>query len=609
VKISLNGQTYELRENTGVTREPLQEWSDNIRLDGLQQRKDRRYLSSWGFESWANGLGVKQINSGRSGDTSSLWDAENVDTRFDGQIILSPQLITCTIVPSRGDLNLAIDYLNNIYFAETKRTPNSNLYKYTAPDILGSYRVQPFRGNRAGSLCGIKSFGGKLVILGQTIGSNTIMDVGLVASLGVAPAQSCFVRNCNPAGRFVQIAELNGTYHFSLYDNPNVNYRLLLDDGLVTGSLETVATYNDVVGTQLAPLVSDGVKIYTILPTGLYNFDYVPDVLVDTRISKDANPTLNLFQDTIYFKNKKSLIRFDGSSIANVGYDTKDGLASEKFGEITAMVSNFQWNFCAVRGATYSHILAMDGSHKWQYYARVPSPGLWIREMFLSNSPDAIDRLWIIYHNFAQPGFFYNPLVNPLQAGTYAFVPTGEFTPPIYDGGMAEINAGFYQMNVSGEGLSADNKITSFYGLDGVSPVTSLGVIGTNNLGLIFGSPNGVEGHKIQPRFMLTTGSTAQTPVFKSMVIQYLKDPDKREMYDFDIDLKKSVNPQRGVEAIVGSLNYLANLKTLFPFNYSFVGTRYVKMLNSPFNEKNAFDTTFPSERDAFVHIKLAEMT
>ena len=138
-------------------------------------------------------------------------------------------------------------------------------------------------------------------------------------------------------------------------------------------------------------MVTDGLTMWAKLPQAIYDFDNTPAVVVDTTRAQDRNSMQTFMGNKLLFKNKMSVISYDGSALDNMGYDRNDGLVTEKMGEITAMVSSWKWAFAAVQGLTYSHILAYDNAEDaWQYYARVPSPGLWVRELKLSNSPDAI---------------------------------------------------------------------------------------------------------------------------------------------------------------------------------------------------------------------------
>lgn len=510
MEVYLNGLRYYLRPDTNVVRSALQEWPDNIRLDGQQQRKDRRYISSWAMDDWSEGLGRKEINSNVAADFSSLWDAENIDTRW-SSLVLSPKLHTPTVGPYRVDLRMYMDHMGELYFVNETGV-DSYAFKYDPTnDIIGSYNVLGTFGGpyeyAIGSLRGLKNVGNKIYAYGvyNMISSGTYYQaVFFISGLGgQTDAQLLTSGNL----RIAKMTDVGGTVVALRYPSAGTvrfDYIAAVPSGVPVG-LE----YNETVGTYMPDILNNGTNAYAILQKGLYEVDATPQVIVNVESSKDMNGRAVIFQNYIYFKNGKSLIKWDGTDLVNVGYNLRDGLPSDKYGEITAMAASSEWLFAAVMGASYSHILAMTPNHKWHYYAKIPTINTQVREMFFSNSPDGIDRLWCMFTN--QPaGFFYNPNIDPLLAGTYSHVPTGYVTTPIYDGGLGEDKAGYFRNKLLGNGIGGSFNVAVFYGLNNMTPTQPLGVIASNNALLTFGSPAGVEGNSIQMKYVIAGGSLTQ---------------------------------------------------------------------------------------------------
>ena len=606
--IFLNGNRYVLEAGTGVRRVPLVEFPANTRLDGQQKRKDRSDISSWAIDRWSNGLGFQRMNVDVATQLYRLWDVENCDTRHPSHIVLSPQMQVPTIVPSRGDLNVAFDYIGQLYFCTTRGTAAQDkfgdAFQFAAPDTLGSYRVIG-TGNNFNQIRAIHSIGATIIVAGRDGSAEGIYQGEDFAAVDNIIGAAGGIEG--DFGVFPQLTDIGGTLHVLSYKANRVHF--YIGDTLF-GTLHAVATSPEVVGTFLAPLVSDGVNVYANTPKGIWNFDAVPNLVVDTTRAQDKNNMQTMFNNNLHFKNKKSLVEYDGSDTEGVGYDLNDGLPKEQFGEITAMTSSAKYLFAAIKGGTYSHILTRDEGGAWQYYARIPTAGIWVREMFLSDAPDAIDRLWCIFGSASHPGFFLNPMVNPLSAGTYKFVPTGHFTKPIFDGGMAEEPGAWYDTVVTADGIGGNNTITALYGLDGALPVTTLGVVATNPETLVFGSPYGVGGHRIQPDFLLSGANSGTTPIYRDATIHYLKLPNEREAFDFAIDLEETararVNP---LEAVIGSLNSERSSKILMPFWYGQIGTKAVKVMQMPFQEEVEEDKIFQGERSGITSIRVAEIT
>ncbi len=616
--ITLNGNQYELSAGTGVRRSPLIEWPDNTRLDGQQRRKDRRFTSSLVIDSWAAGLGRQEVNVATASDISSIWDAENVDTRIDGQIVLSPAFNTVTIVPSRGDLEIPFSFDADLYLTESQRAGTLGYaYQFSPPFTFGSHRIIAIApGAVIGSIRAVRAFGGQLAV---ALGGSYLHDIGGgtfsqfimgVSTLGaiVTTEIAAFAVHSAKVDRLSHFGDLGGTLHLLEYDGTEKDANFIIGNQAITqGALRERKNAN--VGTFLAPLVTDGLTMFANLPEGVYDFDITPAIVVDTSRAQDKNNSQVMFQGRLYFKNKKSLIQWDGSNPIGVGYDLRDGLKGEKMGEITAMASSWNRIFAAVQGATFSHILTLDTNKVWQYYTRIPTAGLWVRELFLSDAPDAIDRLWVMFGNHPFPGYYLNPMVNPLQAATYSYVPTGHFTYPIYGGDLPEENGAFFDIAQTGDGMGGSNIITILYGINGDNPVTTLGVIATTNLSITFASPAGIEAHRLQPDFVLGGANSGTSPIFRQAIGHYLKQPEQREIYDFEIDLKETSRLfVREIEAIIGSLNFDRESKTLLPFQYGQIATRSVLALNMPFDEDVEEQDFMQGERDGKVRLRLAEI-
>ncbi len=637
MKIVLDGHGFELKSDTGVMRTPLVEWPTNTRFDGQQKRKDRTLLSSYVIDDWSGGLGIERENVENANHATRLWDAENVDTRFPSQIILSPAFTFCTIVPSRGDLNLVLQHLDQLYFVETTRSVTVPVasstglwgyaYKFTAPNIVGSYNslgvIKDIVGNGTssfGSISAVYSSGQKI---GAIIAHQNVYDVGsasvhyniltefaAIGSLYTVASAGRFDSGIH-YNRLGRMSDLSGTIHFLEHSTTNQVRFGIADQSFITPDVKVAK--DSTIGSYLAPLVNDGINMYTYLPEGIYDFDITPNIVVSTQGARDKNAQQVMFKNELYFKNSYSLIHYDGVNLKGVGYDLEDGLPSDKMGEITAMTSNYKWIYAAVKGATYSHILTRDQGGAWQYFARIPSAGLWVREMFLNNSPDAIDRLWCLFDNYAYPGYFLNPVKNPLVAGTYAYIEFpafGYFDKPIIDGGLGEIKAGFYDISTSWKGfLNANIPGFVYYGLDTAIPTqVYLGYIPTINHTFIFGSPYGIEGYRIQTRLALRTNTAGTTPIFNNAVIHYLKDPNKRESFEFTIDARETARhiglPQ---EAILATLSQIMDTKTLMPFYYGLVATRQVKVLDIP-SQEDIENDELGGERNAFVRLRVSEI-
>jgi hypothetical protein len=183
------------------------------------------------------------------------------------------------------------------------------------------------------------------------------------------------------------------------------------------------------------------------------------------------------------------------------------------------------------------------------------------------------------------------------------------------DGGFFDIVA--HAQNVPAL-LSTYCHLDLFYGIDGNTPTTSLGQLvaqeawqngGEGIKTFLMGSPYGLSARSIQLRFRLEDMTIGSSPIFRDAVTHYLKDPDKRESFDFTIDLNKTAR-ERGnsLESLYGTLDAIRDKKTLVPFWYGHIGTKSVKVLDIPSNEKVDNDQIFGGERDGMIKIRVSEI-
>jgi hypothetical protein len=620
MKVLLDGQQYTLKAGTGVNRVALTEYSDNVRLTGQQTRADRALLSSAVFDRWDGGLGIKQRNYADQSTMNRIWDVNNMDTRW-SSLFISPQFIVATVNPPL-DVSIPVQWRNNLYFFErgllaTKPYMAGMAYQYTGSNVIASFSAI------AGTLETIwyrdlqaaQAFGNHIALCFRRMDNNQTY-ISMIPTLGGTISADVKMLTANTPSLAPQIGNYGGTVHVIAHD-PVTGLVTMAIGNHDVASFSGVATLPQTVGSYLAPLVTDGLTMWASLEDGVYEFDTVPHKVIDTSQSRDKNPWQTNFRNNLYFKNNYSLIGYDGANLAPVGYDRDDGLVNTKWGQITAGVSSQKFIFAAVKGATYSQILTYDGA-AWQFYAQIPSPGLIVREMFLSNLPDGIDKLWCTFTvGTFNPGYFINPLTRPDTAGTYSHataigsVELSDVFFPWDDGGIPEEQAGYYKLTVTGGSINSSHiPVRVAVGFNGGWPGDVIGTAASDSTTLNICDPYGTYGYRIQVRLLPYNGSNlGGTPEIRSVIVNYLKIPDPRESFDFTIDLDETaVAEVKPLEAVIGSLNYVRSKRTLSPFFYGMMATKNVRILEQPSAEDVDKEDYFMGERGGFVRVRCAEI-
>ncbi len=575
------------------------EFPSNVRTIGQQRREDRTLISTWVLNDWNYGMGCERVEIDTARTKGSLWDVENIDTRFPSFLCRSPAFITCTIVPSRGDLDNIVFWNNNTYMFNRAGANVGIYYNFISPNTIGSLIETQLTYGVAGA-----------VVCGDTL-------YYMAYSARGAPAAMKFSYSTVPSGvsnEYNNVSGISGTLvsmgavNNRVFAVCNVAGAVQLGAYDIAGTISVATGPLQMVGSYPSKVVCDATTGYLAAGDGIYKYDANGfSKFLPVNIN-DINAQLELWDNDLYLKNYKSLLKIDISSkvATNIGFDRFDGLPSDKLGEITAMASSNQWLFAAVKGATYSNIYTYNGS-KWDYYARIPTAGIWVKHMYLGNQPGNIDRLWCVFGNHGYPGFFINPLTNPMQAATYAYVPTGYATWPQNDSGMFEFQSAFYDWSFDVDNTSALKNIIVKYGLDGTTPVTTMGIVASSPQTLTFGSL-GVQGYKIQPKIELIGTENSTGPNYRNSALHYLKLPDTRETFSFTIDTFETSNAEaRSQEEIIGSLNYLRDRKLLTTFWYGRAPTKNVKIMEAPASEFWSEDE-YADERTDMITLRISEI-
>ena len=568
------------------------------------------------MKEWGGGLGIEKINVDVETDVMSFWDSE-VDTRFPGQITLGAKPVHCTITPAVS-LRHHFVYDDELYFTVATQGPLTYIgYKFSTPATVGSNKIilgigsnTEWQTSPIGGALGI----GKFLVF--TCQPSYELSYGLqicsVATLGADKPR----KNVSAKAQAYSDTPMYYTsrwLHFAgLSDNDVVSYqKQIFTNGVFGGALSTGSLSTQAIPTNMQPLVSDGLRVFSALPEGVV--DMFPTggctTVVDTARRPDKNILSDIFGGDLIVKHFEDLIAVDISNLTPeaIGLNMNDGLPEDKTGNITAMTSSWKYLFAAVKGATYSNIFAYDGAG-WHFLSKIPSAGAQVRDMFITSVPDDITRLWLMYLS-GNPNYILNPLTNPVQAGTYNYAPTGHITFPIYDGGMVEEPGAFYDMAVNVDSIGGGNKLDVYYGLNGASPVTTLGAVGSIVTKLQFGAGVGVDGYRIQPKFLFTGSPAGTTPIFREANIHYLKLPKERESFTFTVDLKETaMRETRPLEAILGSLSYEKSCRTLLPFWYGRMATKNVKVLEMPSLEEIDTGNIYEDERIGLVTVRVAEL-
>jgi len=190
--------------------------------------------------------------------------------------------------------------------------------------------------------------------------------------------------------------------------------------------------------------------------------------------------------------------------------------------------------------------------------------------------------------------YMEQPNANPLSGVSIPRETTSFIDHPTIDGGMPNTDAIFLQAQVSAKGLSASNAnefINLDYGLDDEARATNdLGDILLGTRAISFVSGAGVGSRTITMRTNLhrdSGGSNLDSPDFRSLEIDYIKDPDTVESWRIIVDLVATSSlTNLPIEQIITNLQAARDLGTLPTFSYANSGTKFVTVFIPEWEEE-----------------------
>ena len=597
MKIVLNEHEYELREGRFVTREPLDEFPEHLRLTGQQERGGRVLMSNWWIENFESGFGCEKMDINSERQKSSFWDSE-VDTSIRGQ----------TCLPAKSQM--ASVGLGASYFPRWLYNYGGSLYGLNV-NATGAYYRSRYVGTWVAEASGqlprsaysedpcrvapnLTYEGGAAHFLWTALESNGTTQI--YYDYGLVP---------NPSISATWKAEVLSKYgtNFSLISAHKcpVSKFWSLIGGLPTSNfLRLFNTKGSIIGEADFPvgairnsipfLGQDGYEgLFLFYPNqvtcieDIQSLNSTTSTLVETPYinlmgADDENNAREVvvFSNYLIFPVQDSLLAYAANGeIIDIGLNAFEGLPEAKVGKVVNLCSSMRQLYAGIFGAGKTCIYKFDGIG-WHWVGRTASVGTVASIYILSHLGD--DAIWHA-GNIGTLTHFDYPFVNPLHCAGYSFETTATITLPQFDGGMPNMKGVAFGFAVDGD-FNASKTLGIHFGVDGGDPTFYIGEASQSGLNYFqIGGGLGATHTRFQPKFVLK-GTATQSPNFRSAVLEYLKFPPTRETFAFDVDLVKTASANlQSVKALTEQLLTARDSLNLIPFQYGSWATTYLKIL------------------------------
>ncbi len=283
------------------------------------------------------------------------------------------------------------------------------------------------------------------------------------------------------------------------------------------------------------------------------------------------------------------------------GIDRDDGVTANMAGPVRWFKSGGGFLYISVGGgkaARNARVLCHNGEG-WHSVRKHGSANEKIEWIELSSDDDATPRLHYAVRTGAAVSntkHLEHPNTNPSSGILIKRETTGFIDLPIMDGGMPSTDGIFLNAGIAADDLSATNSnefINMDYAGDGEARAANdHGDFLSGTLALPWASGAGLATRELASRLNLNNdsgGTNTDTPKFRSLSIDYVKDPDTVESWRLVVDLGATAELQgESPETIITNLQTARDLGTLPAFAYANSGTKFVKVFIPEWEEEVA---------------------
>ena len=629
LQVELNGENYKLRQGTGVTKRPVVEWALKTSA-GSTKRSDRSLAEEWTIEDLLGGHGVEFADPAE--DRQRFWES-TAYTRIRRQITL-PSVQTAETHSTTGVFAPEVikEYQGDIYFFSSLTTPANSMRRYNVS--LSRWEFFCDTHSTWEAMTGTDTHRA----LSATAVSARVYKGKLYVACGTA-----YDIYDGTAGTWTKgAASGQDASYWCEFDNKLV---LIDSSGNLKSSTDgTTWTANASIGTPTTINCMETFfdrrgepAIYVGTSHGLFVVDFwaqKPYPFWDMSRSPHANncKAMAVWGDALMLAVRDNLVRIQPgatSVFTTLGPGGRDaGLVSNKDtgvgygrqGDIIALIPLTHMLLLQIKGATAndrSSIMSFTGQG-FHTEALGAASGTTMTAMGYSAAFSPA-RLYFAYGTVTQTSLLYiavpDTTDNPYQFSGFPYAASANLYTPWYDGGMSEVNKGFYSLDIVADLCTATETIIVSYSTNGGASWTQMtdvngvaDVMDTSpHMTLYFAGRAGVSAKSLRLRFALARGGTGTlTPVFRYAVVNYLKRPTRRYGYDFNIDVRATARRGRSSETVLTDLEIAEALVTLATFTYAGNGTSYVMITD--IIKAHTLPTHPSGMRTGFVQVRVAEV-
>lgn len=625
-QVRINGVNYYVypqRNGTHVELTTTEQFIEAQSTVGGQTQEALRGRSTRTFGPWTGGFGRDRIPENKGGDPFELtrfWDSTS-ETRFptDARIGLLNDACTGELASSRlrGSVMFDAKLWTAWAFVHTSGTTDTAEARSLSGTSLsgGGTIFTEGAGNDGFQVYALETDGAELLCLLNTFSTNGFYRIyrstdGITwnagATIGAADILSTASRRSTgrPTHALLTPRTIAGEVAIAVLDggNSEIEFYSTTDSGATINDESLKVKGTSVFGMAVYPDIDGTDKVYVLTDQGLYMIDTAGTWTIDLILALPKAQTsigMEVHQGMLWFPlqvSNDSPALIYAMEVAgdtrrfhvNMGLNIDDGVPSDMLGPVAWMESAGEFLYMAVGGwaaSRQARILCHNGLgwHHMRQNGNADETYDWV-------AIGTSDDLYYAYHSSGADVVerLADANLTP-QSGVSITRQTSSYIDlPEFDGGMATTPAVFLQQRINAADLSATNSgeyVDANYGVDGAVRTTDVAspndfLSGTKTLKHASGAGVAGTSYAARMEFNRDGGTNTETPKVRSLEIVYRKIPTKLITANFTIDVAKQMHHGLLVPAkeVRTKLEAAEDLSTLVAFDYSNLGTKYVKV-------------------------------
>lgn len=529
-RVTLDGNDYRIADYVIEEVEPL---AQQIMSDITSGQRSYKYETAARFLTWHLGFGLGEIRDVT--DQGRYHYSKNVDARFRGQLLLGPQLSSCTYADNAtAEAKVQFVEYNSNFYAIGAR------YVHVLNASTKVWTVSQDMGASSAAIKGCAAVYGDYLV----VGAGNAVDYWRLFTNGVwdQPAAGTkaelFALVGNTLWRTFNANQLSSSVNFTTWVAA-----VAVGSSRFTATMLTDYNGNPLTGKPEGLFEYDGTKVSNRLPELGFRLS-----ATNCRGGKPSRGKLYLPIGPAVWQYTADAVQTEGKPTRSAEALTA-GISRESSNEIRGAINDlwpdvdFMYGILAAASGNY-YIVAYDYNtttgQGWHQLAQTSTTSTTALGRFQA----ATGNPALYYSEGTTIKYFLLPLnaLNPYVDTNYLYALTGNIFLPVEADTYDDIVKAYLSVKLNVDGVNGTTRYVDVaYSLDGANEV-SLGRVSSSGISTLF-FPSSTVGRRVSLHLTLTTNDPTVTPRVLPFSRHYKLRFDRKQLWKFGLVLARGALP------------------------------------------------------------------